>query len=414
MERYGMNNKGAVLTTAVLSWGVTAYTYINTGFSIAMIVFALFFLWDRWKRAPLPRIHLDRKLLWAMAILYGTLAVTTLFHLDHMKNLSGGYYCLTGFLMYTFPFWMLLYLGGRYDIRKTVVYTLYTVLYAMCVYGLIKYAVTGEYRLTSFYSLGTRVSMMMDMFFPFTVAAAVYYRKEKHFLWISLVLIALEILTLIFCKVRGTYLAFSIALLVTGVVWSLYHPLAQTKKIRKFVYGAIALVIVGMVVYGVSLGWGSMHRMLGEERLLMWESSWHMWLDHPLVGIGLNDWQSLWADSQYTHPLAKEYGAVHPHNVFIYFFTTAGTLGGLAYVAYCVLLFKVLLQKIRRHGGNPFNWAMLFIFVTVTAHGLVDQNFILKLTGRIYYFMLGFSVIADWWYERERSPGGPFSEGGQE
>ena len=402
MERYGVNQKGAVLTTAVLSWGVTAYTYINTGFSIAMIVFGLFFLWNLWKREPFPRVHVDKQLLWAMAILYGTLAVTTLFHLDHMKNLSGGYYCLTSFLLYTAPFWMLLYLGGKWDVRKVAVYTLYAVLFVMCGYGILKYFWLSEYRLTSFYQLGTRVAMMMDMFFPFTLAAAAYYRKNTWIFRASAVLIVLELLTLVFVKVRGTYLALSVALFVTFLVWAFQHRGKMPRTVKRWGWLAVGGCILVMVIYGVSLGWGSMHRMLGEERFLFWESTYSMWIDHPVTGIGLNEWQSFWLDSQYTHPLAKEHGAVHPHNVFLYFFAAAGTPGGLAYLTYCMLVLIYLIRQTRRQGDNPFNWAMLFIFIAVTAHGLVDQSFILKLTGRIFHFMLGYSVIAGWWHEKDR------------
>lgn len=389
-------------TAAIMAWGVTAYTYINTGFSIAMIAFALFFLGTLWAERSLPKIPIDRRLLWAFGLLYGTLFATTLFHLEHPKNLSGGYYCLSGFLMYTASFWMLLYVGGKYDVRKAVVYTLYAVLFAMCGYGIIKYFMLGEYRLTSFYSLGTRVAMMLDMFLPFTVAAAAYYRKNRKIFLVSEVLLVLEIIAFILVKVRGTYLAFVVALVVTFLVWAVQQRGQISSVLRKRIGLAVGILIAVLVVYGVSIGWGSMHRMLGEERLLMWESTVYMWADHPLTGIGLNDWQSLWANSEYTHPLAREHGAVHPHNVFLYFFATAGTPGGLAYLTYCALVFFYLIGKTRQHGANPFNWAMLFMFIAVMAHGLVDQSFILKLTGRIFYFMLGYSLIADWWYEKDR------------
>lgn len=384
-------------TAVIIAWGVTAYTYINTGFSIAMIAFAAFVIFDQHKKAYLPDFRIDKKLVWAFGILYGAIFFTTLFHLDHLKNLSGGYYSAAGLLMYTIPFWMVLYIGRKYDIRKAVVYTFYAVVFAACAYGLIKYLMLGGYAITSFYGPRTRLAMMLDMFFPFTIAAAVYYRKNRLFLGIALVLILLEVISLVFGKVRGTYLAFSIALVIMFGVWSKLQDFGMSRRIKRYAGLSVLMIVTVMVVYGVSLGWGNPHAMVGEERFLMWESSYHMWLDHPAVGIGMNDWQGLWADSEYTHPDAKEHGAVHPHNVFIYFFTTCGTIGGIAYLLYNGLLFSYLFQKIKKNASNPFNWAMMFMFVAVTAHGLVDQSFILKLTGRIFYFMLGYSIIFDEW-----------------
>lgn len=65
--------------------GATAYNYTNTGFSVAMIIFALFVIYTLFKREKVPAIHLDRKLVGAFAILYGALFIATLFHLDNIK-----------------------------------------------------------------------------------------------------------------------------------------------------------------------------------------------------------------------------------------------------------------------------------------------------------------------------------------
>lgn len=124
-------DKAALVTAGVVVWGATAYQYINTGFSIAMIVFALYFLWTRYKREPLPRWRLDRRMLLAFAVLYGALFFTTLFHLDNLKNLSGGYFSALGFVQYTLPLWMLLYVGWTRDVRKAVVSVFYVILYAL-------------------------------------------------------------------------------------------------------------------------------------------------------------------------------------------------------------------------------------------------------------------------------------------
>lgn len=392
------------LTAAVMSWGVTAYTYINTGFSIAMIVFTLFVMFDQYKRPQWPDFKIDKNLAWAFAVLYGALFFTTLFHLDNLKNLNGGYYSAAGLLMYTIPFWMVLYMGRKYDIRKVVVYTFCAIFYVVCLYGLFDYSQqTLKFpQFSSFYGPRTRLAMMLDMFFPFTVAAAYYYRKRDRRLFFILAgLVLLEIIALALGKVRGTYLAFSIALVILFLVWSHMGGVRIPRRIKWYAGLGTLAAVMAITAYWISLGWGDPHRMVGEERFLMWESSVYMWADHPLTGIGMNEWQGLWADSEYTHPDAKEHGAVHPHNVFLYFFTTCGTVGGAAYLIYTGLVLGYLYRRLRGNRENPFNWAMLFMFAAVTAHGLVDQSFILKLTGRIFYFMLGYSIIFDEWMKKE-------------
>lgn len=395
------SDKIALFTTAIVVWGATAYQYMNTGFSIAMAVFALYFLFTRYKKEPFPRWDLDRRMLMAFFILYGALLATTLFHLDHMKNLSGGYFSAVGFIQYTFPLWMLLYIGWTRDVRKAISVVFFAILYAICVYGLIKYALTGEGRLSSFYHFPTRIGMMMDMFIPFTAAFMKYYWTRTRIRYVAIALIFLEILCLLLAEVRGSVMAVAAASVAVAVVWLAQNRHKISARLQRrllFIVAALALSAVGYVLL---LRWGNPFAMIGGERFMMWESSFHMWLDHPLVGIGLNEWQAAYAEGIYHPAESREAGQVMPHNVFIYFFATAGTIGGLAYIAYCSLMLAYLRDNTKKWADNPFSWAMLFMFIAVTVHGMVDQTFILKLTGRIFHMLLGVGILFQRTYEKK-------------
>lgn len=392
----------AAVTAAAITWGATAYNYTNTGFSAAMIVFALFVVYTLFKREKVPAIHLDRNLAGAFVILYGALFIATLFHLDNIKNLYGGYFCAVGFVLYTLPLWMLLYVGWERDIRKIACLTLYAVLYALCLYGIGKYFALGESRLSSFYHFPTRIGMMLDMFIPFTVAIALYYRRKCPWIFkAGIILLPLEMVTLYLAEVRGSIMGISAAVVVMLVLWLHYRGKALSGETRFLLIGGAAVFVLVVAVYAVFLRWGNMNAMMGGERFLMWQSSWYIWLDHPLTGIGLNGWQAAYASGPY-HPLnSTEAGQVMPHNVFVYFFATAGLLGGLGYVAYCVLFLLYLIRRIAVHTDDIFGWALLFAFVAATVHGMTDQTFILKLTGRIFYMLMGISLLFERWEYRK-------------
>lgn len=390
-------DKAALVTAGIVVWGATAYQYINTGFSIAMIVFALYFLWTRYKREPLPRWRLDRRMLLAFAVLYGALFFTTLFHLDNLKNLSGGYFSALGFVQYTLPLWMLLYVGWTRDVRKAITAVFYAILYALCVYGLIKYVVTGEDRLTSFYFFPTRIGMMLDMFIPFTAAFMGYYWQHKKFRAASMLLLALEFLCLICTQIRGSLLALSLAVIGVICVWLMRNNESVPSRVKKGILLAGAVFVAAAVSYSIYIGLANPLKMIGGERFMMWGSSFHMWLDHPLAGIGLDEWQAAYAEGPYHPAASREAGQVMPHNVFVYFFATAGTIGGAAYLAYCGLMLSWLVNGTKKLAANPFSWALLFMFIAATMHGLTDQTFILKLTGRIFYMLLAVGIL----FERE-------------
>lgn len=382
-----------MVTAAVIVWGATVDHYMNTGFSISIIVFAVYFIFTRWKKYQFPVWHIDKRVYWAMGILYGALFFVTLFHLENMSNLYGGMYCASGFLRNTLPMWMLLYVGGMKDVRKTCCAVLYCILFAICIYGIYKYFYFHEVRLTSFYFFPTRIGMMLDMFIPITVACCAYYWKQIAFRYVSFFLLMLEVITMILAKVRGSLLAMAFATAIVCIIWLLNNKNGSTKKMQKRIVSGTIIFFILAVLYGVSIGWGDHVRMFGGERLLMWQSSYSMWLDHPFTGIGLNEWQGAYAEGIYHPESSKEAGQVMPHNVFIYFFATGGTIAGVAYCVYCILISTFLIFNTMKNGNNPFSWALLFLFLAGTMHGLLDETFIYKLTGRIIYMLLGVGFI---------------------
>ena len=92
------------IVAAVIVWGATAGHYINTGMSIAMIVFALFAGSTIYKKTYPRGFHVDKNIFFALLSVYTLLLLSTLFHLDNIKNLYGGEYNWTAFVLYTMPF----------------------------------------------------------------------------------------------------------------------------------------------------------------------------------------------------------------------------------------------------------------------------------------------------------------------
>ena len=127
------------IVAAVIVWGATAGHYINTGMSIAMIVFALFAGNTIYKKTYPRGFHVDKNIFVALLSVYTLLLLTTLFHLDNIKNLYGGEYNWTAFVLYTMPFWMILYVGWDRDISRSIIATFSTIVLAMCVYGIYEH-----------------------------------------------------------------------------------------------------------------------------------------------------------------------------------------------------------------------------------------------------------------------------------
>jgi hypothetical protein len=64
----------------------------------------------------------------------------------------------------------------------------------------------------------------------------------------------------------------------------------------------------------------------GFLRVYLWQSAWQMARDHPILGVGLD--QFLYQYPRYMHPEAwREPGLSHPHNLVLDFWLRLGLLG---------------------------------------------------------------------------------------
>ena len=72
----------ANLTAILIAWGVTTDHYTNIGYSVSMISFVLFLLYDFYTRKSLAKPDIPKYIGLAIIILYGTLAAVSIFHVD--------------------------------------------------------------------------------------------------------------------------------------------------------------------------------------------------------------------------------------------------------------------------------------------------------------------------------------------
>lgn len=387
--------------TAFIAWGCMTFRYVGNGFSLAAIAFGMLVIFLLVKERYVPRITLPVDVMKALGIFYGTLLVVGILQMNHFRNLVGESYSAVDLLCITAPFWMILYIGWQWDIRKAVSLVICGNMYAFSLYGLWLYFVQKQDRFCSFYGSPPEVGMLLDLLIPFSAAIGVYYWKDKKWRWAACLLFPLEILALILTETRGSYLAMTTALLLVMAIWMKRNYQKVSVSLRAGVCVAALAVSCLAVGYTFYIGSESAGRMAGGERLLMWESSWHMAQDHPLLGIGLSEWDEKYnaPDSPYRLPEAQETKNVQTHNIYLHFLATGGIFSLLAVLAYLGFMMKWLLCLTKGKGKNPFVWAMLFMLIAFMAHGMVDGTLNSRHIGRIFYLLLGTGLLyTERWY----------------
>lgn len=129
------------------------------------------------------------------------------------------------------------------------------------------------------------------------------------------------------------------------------------------------------------------------ERILMWNSATNMFLDHPIIGVGIGNYHKEYI-SQYQSPLSKE-NQYHPHNVILSMLSQTGIIGTIGYLLLFVYLYyKSIFSYIKKK--NVIDLAYLSSLLAFSINGLTDCNFVghnLKELTYIFYLITGTYLI---------------------
>jgi O-antigen ligase len=126
-------------------------------------------------------------------------------------------------------------------------------------------------------------------------------------------------------------------------------------------------------------------------RLQLWEATVKMIRDHPLWGVGLDNF--LYQYPRYMLPEAwQEPDLSHPHNILLDWWTRLGLLGVGALVWMEVSFFGVGLRLYRSLGEGDLRAVVLGLMASMVdflAHGLIDNSFFLVDLAFVFFLSLG-------------------------
>jgi riboflavin kinase/FMN adenylyltransferase len=198
---------------------------------------------------------------------------------------------------------------------------------------------------------------------------SVFRRRFDYKSAISIVLSLMIFAAMFFTKSYAGYLA-----VFGGLgVWFLLSK-NFTRKIKVWACGGLvlALVLAGLSQVGTEKFQTFLdfsERSSSSARMQIWNASVDMISEHPLVGIGLGQFEP-----QYQWKVADLYGMEtyewlmpHPHNFLLGIWLNFGLLGVLAMVAILVLAFRRVRSEI--------SFIVACALVAVLIHGLFDMPF---------------------------------------
>ncbi|MDE2461023.1 MAG: O-antigen ligase family protein [Gammaproteobacteria bacterium] len=136
------------------------------------------------------------------------------------------------------------------------------------------------------------------------------------------------------------------------------------------------------------------------QRLEMWRAAWHLFLRHPLLGVGLGAYQAQSRELASQHDIAPFVGTYdHPHNDYLNALASAGLLGLLALLAVLVVPLVRFVRVLRSRDAlehaiglagtlSVFGFAIYALTDTVFLHSMM-------ITWYVIYMALFVALIQD-------------------
>ncbi len=183
--------------------------------------------------------------------------------------------------------------------------------------------------------------------------------------------------------IRSAWLAVIVMLM--GAAFFVWHG-----KWKSIIGGALVMAVtVGVVAFSNAnylnrmQSISDMQQQQVAERFLMWESSFRMFKDQPLFGVGAGNWGDAYQQT-YISPNAKEPYQRHAHSDYMQFLAEYGIVGLLGFLTMTVSLTVFAW----RHRDNPWAAAFFFGHTALMLYAATENPFREYGTIRFYWLVL--------------------------
>jgi O-antigen ligase len=253
----------------------------------------------------------------------------------------------------------------------------------------------GLLRIRAFYGSPNNVGLFLGRVLPALVAMALLGTADngrRRWLY-TVALLPIGLATLLTFSKGALFLGLPAALLFVFWQWQRVHG----RKTWPWLILSGLLGVVGLVIIQSVPALAGRLGLFGETglfRLNLWRASLNMIGDHPLLGVGLDNFLYAYRGRYIFDAAWRDPNLSHPHNLFLDFGTRLGLLG-LAAGLWMLAMLPVNLWRGRPHVSR--RWLPLWVgvgaaFVDMAVHGLVDHSFFLVDLAFVFYLLLGTAV----------------------
>lgn len=255
---------------------------------------------------------------------------------------------------------------------------------------LIYQGVSGDGRAAGFFGHPMTFAGYLCMYLPLFLLGYFENLFGTKYKYVSGIMFLAGLAALIFNGTRGAWIAVA----MTAGILLLYY---MVRNKRNFIVGIILVAVCCGILVNNSAFMNRMSTITNNkyqsnsERLLMWNSAWNMFKDHPVLGVGLGQYKENY-QQKYISPKAKEPNLEHAHNNFMQMLAENGMVGFLGFMA---MFTYIIWHNFRKFltSKNIYSIAICAVSITLLLQGFTEFNFGNSAVVKAYWLILGCLVV---------------------
>lgn len=374
--------KNIILFLLLLTLAMPVFNAVNS-IVIAVSILLLFFAYKELSFSILPKTIM-------VLIFYFIISLTiSSFAINDLKSIN---YAVK-FLYWMLPFFVVFYNIQLCSNDKISLYSFALSLFISAMAVIYQYYFLDKIRPGGLYFQPNQFASMIDILLPFAtmfILKNANKSKDKFFVIISFLPVFLGFYALFLSGSRGGLLGVFLGFLLCVVCYAL-----RNLKLTHFflTLSSVIILFVGIAFIAYDSMPELFQRRYDTERLLLIESSYNMWNDNKLFGVGLSNWEEEY-NEKYKLPQAKEKLDM-PHNILAFFFSTSGLIGGIGYIVFIVGIFVFFIRHLHKCKNKQIIFiilAMLWGLFAINIHGMVDVGLNNKFVMRLFSGVLGLTA----------------------
>lgn len=263
---------------------------------------------------------------------------------------------------------------------------------------------TAIQRVKAFYGSPDNLGLFLDRVVPFWLAAALFgtWRHVERFIW--LIVGVPLILALFYTFSRGAW--FALAVVLVAFLW------LRPGWTRWAAAGIVVLVVVGagLKEHSIATYLQTGHAGTAQKRIDIWRSSLNMIRDHPIFGIGPDNFQHYYAPRPHQQlyspdcprglgyliesnlSVSQEPCLSHPHDEILDAWLSTGIVGLGAFLWLQIVFWRLVLRTWRQLLPTSRRILLLGAAGAMLAgllHGLVDNGYFLMDLSILFWLLCG-------------------------